>query len=256
MRPIGSAVQAANVIDALEDEQIFCAALGDHIAIEARQRIGAGSIQQNLVAADGFIQHRQVAILWVGLQAPRQLIRPSLVGIDGGFGAIGDRVPDGNDGCRIGGSKGVDSVEVFPAGQRGGRLQGGAGDYIAGRVIAGGVAELMLGNWARWAGQIEADSQVGKWSKLERDGIADSEGAGGYRNRRLPVKGERLSRARNNSRALEGLGDLRRANHQRIGAVQIGKAHPERLSTHTHVDHFAQGDAGCTWVTSSSAGLA
>ncbi len=94
---VGNAVQAANVVDALENEQIFCSALRDHIAIEARQRVDAGSIPQNLVAADGFIQYRKFAILWIGLQASRQLIRPSLVGVDGGFCAIGDGIPDGND---------------------------------------------------------------------------------------------------------------------------------------------------------------
>ncbi len=65
VRPaVGRAMQAANVVDALEDEEILRSALGKHIAIKARQSIGAGSIEQNFVSADALIQYREVAILW------------------------------------------------------------------------------------------------------------------------------------------------------------------------------------------------
>ncbi len=80
---IGRAMQAADVIDAFENEKILRSALGKHIAIEARQSTGAGSIQQDLVSADALVQYRQVAILRVGLQTPCKLIRPALVGVDG-----------------------------------------------------------------------------------------------------------------------------------------------------------------------------
>ena len=76
----------------------------------------------------------------------------------------------------------------------------------------------MLRHRTRWAGQIEADGQVGKWSQLEGNGIADGEGARRNGNRRLSVEGEGFTTARDNRGPFVGLRDLGGANDQRSGS--------------------------------------
>ena len=88
----GVALQAADVIDALENKEIPGAALRDHVAVKARECVGPSPIEQDFIPADAFVQYREIAILWFSLQASRQLIRPSLVGVDGGASAIRDGV--------------------------------------------------------------------------------------------------------------------------------------------------------------------
>src|SRR5271170_6579683 len=102
-------------------------------------------------------------------------------------------------------TEGIDAVEVIPAGRGGGRLQTGAGNYITGYVIAGRVAQLMLGHRPGWFGQEEADRQIGKRSELEGRGITDGESARRNGDRWLSVKGHGFVRAGNDRHSLEGL---------------------------------------------------
>ncbi len=88
----------ANVVDALQDDEVLDAGLSEDVAIEAGERIGAGSIVQNAVAADALVEDAEVCGLLVSLQAAGEHVGPARVGVAGAVRAVGDAVAEGYDG--------------------------------------------------------------------------------------------------------------------------------------------------------------
>ena len=72
--------QCAKIIDPFQQDQMGDAGLGQHIAVEPGQRIGAKPVVQQPVAADPLIDDGDVAPLGIGLQ-PLGDFQP-LVGVD------------------------------------------------------------------------------------------------------------------------------------------------------------------------------
>jgi hypothetical protein len=59
----------ADVVDALHDDEVLDACLGEDVAVEAGEGGGAGVVVQDAVAADAFVEHAEAVGLLVGLEA-------------------------------------------------------------------------------------------------------------------------------------------------------------------------------------------
>ena len=96
-------VGVADVVDAFEDDEVLHAALVEHVAVEAGERVGAGDVVQDAVAADAFVEHAEVGGLLVGLQAACEDVGPAHVLVGCAVGAVGDAVAEGDDRGGVGG---------------------------------------------------------------------------------------------------------------------------------------------------------
>src|SRR5579864_9341791 len=70
--------------------------------IEARQCIRPQSVGEQMVPANAVIQNSQISGAWIGLQALRKNVGPTVIAVGGGAVAIGDGVSQ-NDDCACSG---------------------------------------------------------------------------------------------------------------------------------------------------------
>ena len=75
--------QGAKIIDAFQQDQMGDAGLGQHIAVEPGQRIGAKPVVQQAVAADPLIDDGDVAALGIGLQPLGKPVGPAIIAVGG-----------------------------------------------------------------------------------------------------------------------------------------------------------------------------
>src|SRR6185312_1520241 len=91
----------ANVVDAFKDDDVFHSALREHVAVKTREGVWAGSIMEEAVASDAFVQHGKMRGLWVFLKAPGENVRPAAVRVARGLPTVRNGVAEGHDGCRL-----------------------------------------------------------------------------------------------------------------------------------------------------------
>src|SRR5579864_4325324 len=82
--------------------------------IEARQRIRSQAIGEQMVPANAVIENSQIPGAWVGLQALRQNVGPTVVAVGCGAVAIGDGVTKHDDGTCSGRGSYVNSGNEVP----------------------------------------------------------------------------------------------------------------------------------------------
>ena len=95
---LGGVGGVADVVDALHDDEVLDAGLGEDVAVEAGEGGGAGGVVEDAVAADAFVEDAEVGGLLVGLEAAGEDVGPAGVGVAGAVGAVGDAVAEGDDG--------------------------------------------------------------------------------------------------------------------------------------------------------------
>ncbi len=88
----------AQVVDAFEDDEVLHVGLGQHVAVEPRQRIHAETgvvrrVVQNAIAADAGIEDADSWSMHFQ-QTRRQHVRPPVVAVHRGVRAIGDRIAE------------------------------------------------------------------------------------------------------------------------------------------------------------------
>ncbi len=153
----------ADVVDAFENDEVFDAGLGEHIAVEAGERAGAGVVVEDAVAADALVEDAESGGLVVGLQAAGEDVGPAGVGVAGAESAVGDAVAEGDDGGRAGWCENIDAFEEGPVGDLAGVAERGCADGIAGSLIAGLVGEAVQADVLDGlGGQEDADGEVGE----------------------------------------------------------------------------------------------
>ena len=105
----------ADVVDALHDDEVLDAGLGDDVAVEAGEGGGAGGVVENAVSAYALVEHAEMCGLLVGLEAAGEDVGPAGVGVAGAEGAVGDAVAEGDDGGGFAVGGDVDAFEEVPA---------------------------------------------------------------------------------------------------------------------------------------------
>ena len=92
-------VGVAEIVDAFQHDHVLHARLRQHVAIEARQRVDAEAdirraVVQDAIAADAGVEHADLRAAAPRLQTVRQNVRPAMIGVHGGAGAVGDRIAE------------------------------------------------------------------------------------------------------------------------------------------------------------------
>ena len=166
----------ADVVDALHDDQVLDAGLGEDVAVEAGEGGGAGGVMEDAVAANSFVEDAEVRGLLVGLKAAGENVGPAGVGVAGAVSAVGDAVAEGDDGCGLVVGGDVDSLEEVPAEEGGGGVERDGADNVAGHEVVGLSGEAMEGELVDWLiRKEEADREIGRGSDFENGGIADDQ---------------------------------------------------------------------------------
>ena len=74
---------------------------GEHVAIEAREGVGAEAVGEQMVAADAVVETRRCCcVAGRGLKASGENIGPAVVAVGGGAVAVGNGIAKGDDGGR------------------------------------------------------------------------------------------------------------------------------------------------------------
>ncbi len=170
----------ADVVDALEDDDVFDAGLSDDVAVEASEGGGAGDVVQDAVAADALVEDAEVAGLLVGLEAAGEDVGPAGVGVAGAEGAVGDAVAEGDDGGAVGVGEDVDAFEEVPAEELLWGVERGGADDVARDEVVGLVGEAVEGELVYGLlGEEEADGEVGERRDFEVTGSLTTRAPGG-----------------------------------------------------------------------------
>lgn len=177
----------ADVVDALEDHGVAHASVGDDVAVETAQGVGAEAVGEDAVAARGLVDDGDVPHGGGGgvggMQAREEAVRPAVVGVGGRAAAVADGIAD--DGDRRGGALGdlgLDGADEVPVVRRGGvAAEVLVGDAVAGGEEGGGagagVAGDAVGGLA--VGEVDCDGDDGVGVDGEVNGVREDDGAVG-----------------------------------------------------------------------------
>jgi hypothetical protein len=91
--------QAAEIVDAFEDDDPMDAGGSEDVAIETREGRWSEAVGEQMVAADALIGDTDVAGCWRGLEPGGEHVGPAVVAVGGGAVAVGDGVAEDGDGC-------------------------------------------------------------------------------------------------------------------------------------------------------------
>lgn len=192
----------ADVVDALEDDGVPDARLGQDVAVEARQRVRPQAVGEHAVAAGGLVADGEGGKERVvgALQAREQRVRPPVVAVGRAAPPVGDAVADEGERAAAGGWRPrvqrADEVPVRDAG-------GGGGAAEVGRrgVVAEGEPGCRARPWVRGyraaglaGGEVDRDAEVAAGGYGQVDGVGDDECAAGDRVVGGAAEGEGLER--------------------------------------------------------------
>lgn len=236
----------ADVVDALKDDDVFDAGLGDYVAIEACEGVGAGDVVEDAIAADALVEYAEFVGLLVGLEAAGENVGPAGVGVAGAESAVGDAVAEGDDGGAVFVRENVDAFEEVPAEELLRVVERCGGDCVACGEVVGLVGEGVEGELVDGlVGKKEADSQVGEGCGFEGDRIADHQGSGWDNDGGLSAEGEWCSGACGYAATGGPQCDLCGGDGERVEAEFVGEDDAEGLAAEGDVDDLAKGGAGC-----------
>src|SRR5690242_5774897 len=94
---IGGIHRVTDIVDALEDNEVLHSSLGEDVAIEAGQSVGAGVVVEDAVAADTLVQNAEVTRLLLCLKAASEHVGPAQVGVARAARAVGNAVAERDD---------------------------------------------------------------------------------------------------------------------------------------------------------------
>ena len=167
---------AADVVGGEREDEVAGTGLGEDVTIQACEGGGAGSVVEDAVAGDAFVEDSDVA----GGEADGEIVGPPEVFVGGGVVAVGDGGSEDDDCGGCGAGVDVYGFEEGPGGEFGGSVEGGVAGGVAGDGEVAGAGELVGGEGdAGLGGDEEADGEVGEGFDGERDWIADGVGSGG-----------------------------------------------------------------------------
>ncbi len=233
----------ADVVDALEDDDVLRAWLDQDVAIETRQRADAGTVAQDAVAGDAFVQHGHRNLR--RRKTPRKFIGPAVVRVHGRARSVGDRVAEGDDGrCRRRRIH-FDAREEEPCARRRRASEVSLTCMIAfGRDVIRLVRALMRRQRRRRGGgvarQVDVDRQIGGGGNGEAHRVADGHGAGGDHRRRTAAEGDGAIRLRLNGGVFLAKRDVDSADFERDGAERIAQDEAYAIAAERCVDDLAQ----------------
>ena len=235
----------SDVVDALEDDEVLDACLGEDVAVEACECVGAGDVVQDAVAADAFVQDGDVGGLLVGLQAFGEDIGPAGVGAEGAVGAVGDAVSEGYDGCAVSAGEDVDAFEEGPVDDLFRVFEFYGTDDVAGSGVTGlvgeGVERDVLDGLR---GDEDADGEIGSGGQLEIDGIAEGERSGGNGDGGAASEGEFAVGGGRDVAAAGAECDAGGRDGEGLGAELVGEDDADFASAERCVDDLAIGGVG------------
>jgi len=235
----------ADVVDALHDDEVLDAGLGEDVAVEAGEGGGSGVVVEDAVAADAFVEDAEVGGFLVGLEAAGEDVGPAGVGVAGAVGAVGDAVAEGDDGGGFIGGFDVDAFEEGPGVEFFGRVEGFGSDDVAGDDVAGLVGEAVLGDLLDGlGGDEEADGDVGEGWEFEVGGVADDEGAGRDGDGGTAAEGEGVGGGEVDFAMACAEGDVRGADGEGVEAELVAEDDADGGAAEGDVDDLAVGGVG------------
>ncbi len=196
LRDFGGSRQHADVVDALQHNQVANAGLREHIVVKSGQRIRPEAIEQQAIAADAVIEHSDGLGRVGGLQAPSQEVGPAIVAVGRSAVAVGDGIPECDHGGGAAGRLHVHAGDEIPVVHflcfrelfRGNKVA----MSVIGRRAGTGMAGLRRGRLR----QMERDGQIRERSDGVRNGIGKVVGAGGNNHIQPPGECQRLAALR------------------------------------------------------------
>lgn len=237
----------ADVVDALHDDEVFDAGLGDDVAVEAGERARAGGVVEDAVAADAFVEDGEVCGLLVGLEAAGEDVGPAGVGAGGAMGAVGDAIAKGDNGGAVAAGFDIDAFEKGPGGDLFGRVEGLGADDVAGRGVAGLVGEVVHRDLGDGLGRDEeADGEVGEGWELQVGRVADHHGSWRDDDGGTAAEGEGVRGAEVDLAMAGGEGDVGFADGERGEAELVTEDNANDGAAEGDVDDLAVGGVGGT----------
>ena len=130
-RVIAFARHHAEIVHALQHDQVATACGREHIVIEARQRIRTKAVEQQSITANSGIYYSEVCRSRIRLQALRQQVGPAIVAVRCCAVSISDRIAESNNCGSLWRSCDFDSGDEVPVLERLCRSKIGGRDLIA-----------------------------------------------------------------------------------------------------------------------------
>jgi hypothetical protein len=164
------AMLAAEVVYADEHQRMGDAGARQHVAVEARGKVGAQAVAQHAPAANAGVDHAQrLAVL---TQACRQHVGPAVIAVGGHAIAVGDGIADRNDRAGTARRLNFDVAQRIPA-----RDLARLGPCRLHHLVALGEEALgagagMAGLARRFAFEVQRDREIGGRFEFHGDGVA------------------------------------------------------------------------------------
>jgi len=243
LRCISVLGEAAEIVDTFKDDEPVRAGLGEDVAIEAGEGIGAEAVGEEVVAADAEVEDGDVARGGRGLEACGEDVGPAIVTVGGGGVPVGDGVAEGDDcGCERRGEN-VDAGELIPVFDMLRVRKVGCGDEVAVEVPRGGVGAGVSGFGGRRRVKMEGDGEARERRDGAGDGVGEIFSAGGDED----VGGSRKSYGAIGCGVncggveCERVRDVHGCDVERRGPKRIRQADAERGAADGEVDDLADG---------------
>ena len=244
--------EATEIVDAFKDDEVADAGLGEDIAIEAGESVGAKAVGEEVIAADASVGDANVGsrVLGLGcrgwgrgLEAGGEDVGPAVVAVGGCAVSVGDGVAEGDYCSRRGDSQDINGGDLVPVVNVFGRVEFGGGDGvpvdIVGSGAGAGVACLDGGRRV----VVDADGEVGEGGDGRVDGIGEDFGSWRDGDIGVASEGEGAVGGGVNGRVggRDGVGDVDGGEVERGGSESVGDMDAESVAAEREVEDLAEG---------------
>ena len=238
-------VESADIVDAFEHDNVAHTGLREDVAIEAGEGVGADAGDEHAVAADPFIENRQIGRGRVVVQTDGQVVGPAVVLVVGGIGAVSNGIAEGDDRSGLRRDRlGVDAFEEIPGRDGNGRGEAGSTDFVAGLDVVDLLGAGMHGDIADLLErQKEANGEVSEGVGREGNGVAEGFGAGGNDDGGLTAENKSVEGAGLNGGFAGAKGDAGGVDAEGLSPELVREADAQSLAGDGGMDNLAQGGA-------------
>ncbi|GAB3453764.1 hypothetical protein GCM10027321_04250 [Massilia terrae] len=220
-RLAAAAMQAPQVIHADQDHAVGDAGAPDYVAVETRRDRRSDLVAQHAVAADAGVDHRGRRM--GQRESYLQRVGPAVVAVCGRAGAVGDRIADGDEHRRLCRGQHFDPAQLEPRCHLARRAEIPRGRLVSTADELGGVCSRVNALLGRRRFQIKRNGHVRVRSRLHWQRVADDLLARRDRDPGRAAKAQGQYGAADSRTASRTWRDRRRANHQRLAAIQIAE---------------------------------